>query len=128
MSTRCNVIIKDRCQELVFYRHSDGYPKVVLPSLEKFLGLVKEGRIRDNVEQASGWLIRLGATEYKVPENPTLNSDYQDWKVGAYEPSVGIHGDVDYIYVVDLHEKTIQYEGKGSSFVYLGQYSDHDEN
>jgi len=64
MSTRAGVIIKDGHDELHFYRHSDGYPEGTLPTLEKFLNLVKEGKIRNNVDQAAGWLIIIGAEEY----------------------------------------------------------------
>jgi hypothetical protein len=28
-----------------------------------------------------------------------------DWKVGAYEPTTSIHGDVEHIYVIDLVKK-----------------------
>lgn len=60
MSTRCNIIVKDGRDELIFYRHSDGYPEGAMPTLETFLALVKEGKVRSNVSQAAGWLILLG--------------------------------------------------------------------
>ena len=121
MSTRCNVIIKDRVQELIFYRHYDGDPESVLPSLEKFIGWAKEGRIRDNARQASGWLIRLGASEYETPEEPR-GDHISGWKVGAYEPTAEIDGDINFLYVVDVYEKTIQYEGEGSDYKYEGKF------
>jgi hypothetical protein len=35
----------------------------------------------------------------------------EDWKVGAYEPSVPIeHGDIEYLYTLDLKSKTITYK------------------
>jgi len=65
MSTRAQIKITDSFgQELWFYRHSDGYPDGTLPTLQKFLDWVKAGKIRDNVEQAAGWLILIGAEEY----------------------------------------------------------------
>lgn len=51
MSTRANIIVKDKHDTLWFYRHSDGYPEGTLPSLNKFLDMVKSGKIRDNVGQ-----------------------------------------------------------------------------
>src|SRR5512136_2844499 len=60
MSTRCNIIMKDEDHTLWFYRHSDGYPTSVIPDLRKFMGWVKDGKIRDNVQQAAGWLIVMG--------------------------------------------------------------------
>jgi hypothetical protein len=106
MSTRANIIIKDSYGErLIFYRHSDGYPEGTLPTLEKFLSWVKEGRIRDNAEQAAGWLIILGHTEYNGKPEPDFISG---WKVGAYEPATCIHGDIEYLYIIDLSKKTIE--------------------
>jgi hypothetical protein len=101
MSTRCQVIIKDAYDsEIWFYRHSDGYPEGVESSLQKFLDLVKSNKIRDNAEQASGWLIIIGREEYACYP--------QDWKVGAYEPSISeCHGDIEYLYIVDLKEKVV---------------------
>lgn len=33
----------------------------------------------------------------------------KDWKVGAIEPTTGIHGDIDYLYTIDLITKEITY-------------------
>lgn len=41
MSTRANIIITDGWDELIFYRHSDGYPAGTLPSLNQFLNLIR---------------------------------------------------------------------------------------
>jgi len=102
MSTRANIIIQDNYDKLYFYRHSDGYPDGTLPTLNQFLEKVKSGEIRNNTSQAAGWLIVIGHEEYK---------EYQpDWKVGAYEPTTGIHGDVEYIYTIDLEKKEITYK------------------
>ena len=108
MSTRCQVIVTDGYDELWFYRHSDGYPEGVKESLGLFLQWVKEGKIRDNVEQASGWLILIGQTEYGTPSTPNPKDGYSGWKCGAYEPSVPEqHGDIDFLYTVDLKNKTV---------------------
>ena len=113
MSTRAAIIIRDQHNdELCFYRHSDGYPEGTMPSLEKFLGWVKDGRIQNSVEQAAGWLIMLGASEYNTAREPIIG-DNMGWKVGAYEPATEIHGDCDFLYVIDLHSKTIHIEGHG---------------
>jgi len=126
MSTRCNIIVKDAHQKLYFYRHSDGYPEGAMPTLEKFMQYVKDGLIRNNVGQAAGWLIVLGAAEYDykyvfneggssayvqktTPLNayePT-NEGYSGWKVGAIEPTDCIHGDIEFLYILDLDTKTI---------------------
>jgi hypothetical protein len=125
MSTRCNIIIKDNRDQLIFYRHSDGYPDGALPTLKKFMQWVADGKIRSNVEQASGWLILIGAEEYgeryeKQPGSPgvyvkketltepDIKDDGMSWKCGAYEPSVEIHGDIEYLYTLDLKNLTIR--------------------
>ena len=74
MSTRASIIIKDEDEKLIFYRHSDGYPTGTMPTLNKFLELVKSGKIRDNVGQSAGWLIILGALEYEPSGSVFLNT------------------------------------------------------
>ena len=111
MSTRANIILKDKYQKLWFYRHADGYPEGAMPTLEKFIKLLKEDRIRDNVSQASGWLVMLGAEEYNQSVENLQNSDnYNSWKVGAIEPTTEIHGDTEFLYTIDLETKTIKTE------------------
>lgn len=108
MSTRANIIIKDGYDQLIFYRHSDGYPEGTLPTLDKLMRWVKTGRIRDNVVQAAGWLIKIGASEYETPDEPDSHSCY-GWKVGAYEPTPVVHDDINYLYTIDLDAKTVTY-------------------
>jgi hypothetical protein len=130
MSTRAQIIIRDKNQSLWFYRHSDGYPDGTLPTLEKFMRLVKDGRIRNNVEQSAGWLVILGSVEYQTVSKksfPESGKDYTkrndeniadalrdfcptDWKVGAYEPCAcrAEHGDIEYLYDLDIESLTIK--------------------
>lgn len=96
MSTRANIIIKDNYNKLFFYRHHDGYPETTLKSLEGFMSYYGK-KFRNSVMQSAGWLILWGAKEYET----SFESD--DWKVGAYEPTTGIHGDIEYLYVIDLN-------------------------
>jgi len=126
MSTRCQIKIVDESQELWFYRHSDGYPSSVMPDLRKLLAWVKEGKLRDNVEQTAGWLVLLGAQEYAYEavfqRDHTLNIPVDlhrkepeftmtGWKVGAYEPCPcrDFHDDIEFFYVLDLHAKTLSF-------------------
>jgi hypothetical protein len=106
MSTRANIVIKDKGEKLYFYRHSDGYPSGTMPTLEIFSRWIKEGKIRKNISQGSGWLIVLGALEYetvKIPKRVEDTEDPQDWKVGAYEPTTELHGDIQYLYTIDIN-------------------------
>jgi hypothetical protein len=107
MSTRCQVIVKDQWDSIWFYRHCDGDPKGVMPSLEKFLSWVKSGKIRNNAGQSSGWLVIIGHNENKVPDEPI---DSNNWKVGAFEPCTpNEHGDIKYLYTIDLVKEEITY-------------------
>ena len=111
MSTRANILVKDNYDELWFYRHSDGYPSCTAESLKTFVGWVNEGKIRNNANQASGWLVLTGHKEYletdAEPLAPT-SSGYSGWKCGAYEPTSGQHGDIEYLYTIHLEEKTVK--------------------
>ena len=107
MSTRANIVVKSDRDKLIFYRHSDGYPEGTMPLLVEFMEKVKSGEIRDNVSQSAGWLIELGRREMmecfsdKIPQ-------YYKWKVGFIEPTTCIHGDIEYLYTIDLDKKTIK--------------------
>ncbi len=121
MSTRANVIIKDERSQLIFYRHSDGYPGGVAKTLGEFVYLVRTNRLRDNVSQASGWLIVLGAEEYSDCE-PSLDQIRSNtngtgliFKVGAYEPCAYLSPLSEYLYEIDLAKKTLcgwEYDGE----------------
>ena len=106
MSTRCNIVVKDnpfgKDRALWFDRHSDGFLFSVLPSLEPLMDKLRKGEVRDNISQFAGWIIVLGHEEYAHYQN--------DGKVGAYEPTFGLHGDVEYLYTIDLQKKTLTYE------------------
>lgn len=94
MSTRANIIISDDVACVYFYRHADGYPEETMKSLKDFVKGYSSGQLRRNVIQSSGWLVLHGHDEYK--------GDCQAWKVGAYEPTTEIHGDIEFLYEIDL--------------------------
>lgn len=104
MSARATVIIRDSMNTLYFYRHSDGYPsgypECAGESLKKFVKDY-ESKMRLDAIQSAGWLVLHGHTEYG--EQPRGCG----WKVGAYEPCSRLHNDVEYIYVIDLENKTL---------------------
>jgi hypothetical protein len=114
MSTRAGIIIKKGSESLHFYRHCDGYPQGTLPSLNVFLDWLKADVIRQNLQQAAGWLIIIGALEYgTIPQikgnDLTTITPPKDWKSSAYEPTTNVdhHGDLEYIYTIDIVAKTI---------------------
>ena len=125
MSTRCNIIVNEsgaHGEKLYFYRHSDGYPEGAMPLLVKFVNWMREGKIRNNIVQAPGWLIVLGAIEYSAipdfnPESPQISpKGYGNietiqppgyWKCGSIEPTTDLHGNIEYIYTIDLKSMNI---------------------
>lgn len=120
MSTRANIIIEDGDDRLWFYRHSDGYPDGTMPSLSKFCEWVNKGLLRDNTCQSAGWLIVIGNTEsQEVGKScghhlggglePTAEG-FSGWKVGEFEPTTEMHGDIQYLYRIDLREKPVKVE------------------
>jgi len=119
MSTRANIIIKDEWDTLYFYRHTDGYPDGVKETLGKFCKAMNDGIIRRDAMQSAGWLIVLGHEEYKADHKDWMK-DYPnevdsmikafDWKVGTYEPTTDIHGDIEYLYVIDVEKETVVYD------------------
>tara|TARA_R100001163_G_scaffold33932_1_gene26256 strand:- start:606 stop:950 length:345 start_codon:yes stop_codon:yes gene_type:complete len=103
MATRCNIKITDQNDTLWFYRHSDGYPESVLPSLAPLMAALRAGQLRDNVGQFSGWLVVIGNKEYnRTRALPNGSKSWNAWKCGAYEPTTEQHGDIDYMYHIDL--------------------------
>ena len=128
MSTRANVILSEtfsykagngkqvtKTKKLFFYRHSDGYPEGALPSLKKLIDWMKAGKIRRELSQGAGWLIVIGAMEYNsIPafkveltgktESGLIESfeDPKSWKVGSWEPTTEIHGDIEFLYEIDM--------------------------
>ena len=108
MGTRCNIKVTDGYDTLWYYRHSDGYPECVLPSLEPLMDALRAGHVRDNVGQFSGWLVVIGNKEYN--RTRALPETSVGWKCGAYEPTTNQHGDIDYLYHIDLEAKELTYE------------------
>jgi hypothetical protein len=115
MTTRANIVVMEGSDKFIFYQHADGYPEGVMPMLMWFIEEMKGGRIRNNVEQAAGWLIVYGRRELdRIMERAVLDNPENEesvhrlygWKCGTIEPSVDIHGDIEYYYVVDLRKLT----------------------
>ena len=111
MSTRANIIIEDKSDKLYFYRHSDGYPETTMESLKEFVNMYKD-QLRGNVSQSAGFLILKGAIEYGFTGDITKPDggeyEFNKWKVGAYEPTTAVHGDIEYLYTIDLVNKELK--------------------
>lgn len=132
MSTRANIILYEsftyksrngrtvnKTNKLYFYRHSDGYPEGSLPLLKVFMNWLTTGKIRNTLGQSAGWLVILGAIEYNsTPEYLAFTgsenygdldtvSPPKDWKCGSIEPTIEIHGDSEFLYEINLNERTL---------------------
>lgn len=118
MSTRALIILRDGRDTQYFYRHSDGYPDGVMPTLEKFMSYVRDKKTRDNVSQSAGWLIVVGMQEYanndfgRPDGSAPLNEaepggGVAGWKVGAYETTTTTNIGASYTYLLDLKSVTI---------------------
>lgn len=109
MSTRADIIIHegdDMDNVIRLHRQSDGNPPSVVPDLQRFLRCIKNGTIRKDVEESSGWLIVWGFLDlYGGRSPPSLT-----WKVGTYEPETALHGDTAYRYYVDIEKLKIVVE------------------
>lgn len=133
MSTRCNILVKDRYQKQWFYRHSDGYPSCTAESLKTFIRWMVDGLIRKEVSQGSSWLIVLGNTEYAKDDlcsGREPSGGLSGWKVGAYEVTDGKHGDIAYLYTIDLQKETVKveriYGDKISNTYSFADFLEHD--
>ena len=107
MSTRCNIIIKDRFNRRVYlYHHHDGYPEGVGEALAEYLHKWQDWQIRQHgMRYIPNELVR---GEIKVV--------FTDWKTGeatiqpdlGYDITAGIHGDIEYLYIINCKAGTLR--------------------
>jgi hypothetical protein len=128
MSTRCQLRFTDKRTDRVaqVYRHSDGYPESVLSLLEHLQELLHAtGTQRDSSYAAAQFIFidKLWSMERTFRCRDGIYSDLPDSVAGVLEPenwqerqvspsyllghgvedpAVGIHGDEEYLYIVEL--------------------------
>ena len=90
MSTRSNVLIRSQGQQVVLYHHWDGYPK----------GFGKE-------------LCEVLLPEFQREPKYILIEDVVNKLIMRHscEWTTNLHGDIEYLYTVDLDRRTITCEG-----------------
>ena len=108
------------------YRHSDGYPESVLPALKRLQALLRATNTERgpaytaaefiHLEKCRGMSLYLdrGPGREIAAETPTEVLDPRNWVdldqplfllgYGVEDPARGIHGDEEYLYVVELPE------------------------
>lgn len=86
MSTRCNIVVKEGNKKVYLYHHCDGYPSGVgIDLLDKNL--------------FNKWYYDIS---YIV--NKLIKATDDD----GYEYTSGIHGDIEYLYVINVKKKEIK--------------------
>ncbi len=108
MSTRCHVLVenpaeKDEDNKILLYRHCDGYPTIVLPSI------LRAFQMSDATDKGYGWQAGrvLKVAGFIIAEGFRPKSK----KAGAYDgayiayeplPYKQLHGDVEWLYRVQI--------------------------
>lgn len=90
MSTRCTIRFRYDDEEFFVYRHSDGFPDIVIPDIEAA------------IEKSNGrWLV---CASLLVTLFLADNFDSQKDRLPEYEITSGFHGDESYLIHVDWNE------------------------
>ena len=130
MSTRCQIAFHtgDIAEhDALLYHHSDGYPSSQLKKIVAFLKKTDELLCRIDHhywwdgERVAGFFVLLSAGVNKIPMIPdpkAFEIDSEEWikldpqtrhdtignRYPSYQPSVGLHCDIAYLYRVHLYE------------------------
>lgn len=111
MSTRCNIILKDDEHQVILYHHCDGYPEGVGSFLYR--------KVNDNLKKG----------RFCFAED-IANYLLKDEEDNSYELTSGIHGDIEYLYEIDTHNKTLKcwkydgWNGKKVKEIYLSKINE----
>ena len=130
MSTRCQVKLvwghlkKDfanteemlKCESVILYHHSDGYPSFMGLYLEKMIGRVATYLEAQGVpywwddERVSACMILMSVASYSEPVLPWEVAGFPPSEhrmriggsVPSFHPSAAWHGDIEYVWLVQL--------------------------
>jgi len=94
MSTRCQIKVEG--EKVMLYKHCDGYPEGVLPTLEDVVAWFKEER---GFWDGSYLLARIGQRFMNASDN-LLDDYHSHGSATGYGYDTEIHGDIDYLYTV----------------------------
>ena len=92
MSTRCNVVIKTADKAVQLYRHGDGFPEYTGENLKTL---------------TSQYMKEVSATERTVDGLVKFITEHDEDDAYEVEGSVGLHFDIEYLYVIDLDANTL---------------------
>ena len=89
MSTRCNIVVTDGRSTFYLYHHCDGYPQGV--------GAFLYRKIQE----------RLDNDCFSFAED-VVNMLVKDKEDDSYEITCCLHGDIEYLYEIDLSTETLK--------------------
>lgn len=96
MSTRCNIVVKDKYHSIQLYRHCDGYPD-------------SEHGVVENLKQAlplSWELPRMEASDFAAAIVAAWKEHGGNIYIdGDYRQGETLHGDIEYVYFIEPDEK-----------------------
>ena len=87
MSTRCNIILKDKGHQIFLYHHHDGYPEGVGTDMQRFVADINK-HYYYSIEDVANRLLKGYDSKF-----------YGKTDMG-YELTTNIHGDIEYLYVL----------------------------
>lgn len=87
MSTRANIVLQEKGYTLWLYHHSDGYPSY----LGRKLMQIMEKHKKDD-----------GFDIFDI-----ANEMFKDKEDDGFEITKGQHGDIEYLYLIDIQDKEI---------------------
>ena len=103
MSTRATIRIKDGDDQILIYHHSDGGPACLGTKMKRYLANRETGCW--DVEEIANDLVKNGVT-YRGKD--IFSGKEKMITDTGFEITTSIHGDKDFIYVIDCAEETIQ--------------------
>lgn len=119
MSTRAQIMCKG--SPILIYKHNDGYPESIhgiLHFLQPFVDFFTKYRDNDPSYFLAQLLRHTGENQARAQQGITdIIPPHQ--KVTGWGLDCTIHGDIDYLYVVDLRTITVTYYTENFESVYL---------
>lgn len=93
MSTRCNIILEDAKtrKRIYLYHHHDGYPEGVGADLARFVAKWNR-HYYYRIEEYANALLK------------GIESEFYGRKDDEYELTSGLHGDIEYCYLIKMSE------------------------
>lgn len=107
MSTRCNILIKGgKNPPVLLYRHCDGYPEETGVELKRLVE--KYTSENQYCKIPCVFATNLIRYRYKVNPNMVWACAKTDGYVMPYDLADAVQSDIDYLYFIDLKQKSVR--------------------